>query len=262
MQDISVFDLIREELLDDDAIGFCFERNISSLNEINQFFIDKPECTAPGQGFGVVMVNLRAVLTDYFLKTPSLDICFEVLKVVEQIDMRAVHICIDNGPSTLEKLQEFNRRHGGFMSLRNCGLKSSLKLREVCAKYEYLYGYSQLVDSQKLGAEYGEISSLRLDIDLYSLVCKESLSVRSYNICRSAGLTSLVQILKHYYSGDSFKKFRNCGKASKIELIGLCERYKYLLYEPLNDDESLLSAYELSIAKIKLELQLLRISES
>lgn len=54
----------------------------------------------------------------------------------------------------------------------------------------------------------------------------EQLSVRSYNICRNNGLSSLAHILGYYAKNKTFKDLRNCGRRSEEELIAICEKYE------------------------------------
>lgn len=54
---------------------------------------------------------------------------------------------------------------------------------------------------------------------------KENISVRSYNVCKDNGLTS-VEALKAYYNKyESFLYLKNCGRKTNEELIGLCKKY-------------------------------------
>lgn len=54
----------------------------------------------------------------------------------------------------------------------------------------------------------------------------ETLSVRSYHVCRYNGLETLKEIIEFYRENRSFNKLRNCGKKSDEELTELCNKYK------------------------------------
>ena len=63
------------------------------------------------------------------------------------------------------------------------------------------------------------------DISLDSLLKDGQLSVRSTNLCRASGLTSLSRIIAFYERFEGFSMIRNCGTLSNNELIALCENH-------------------------------------
>ena len=69
------------------------------------------------------------------------------------------------------------------------------------------------------------MNSNREDILLEELIDNEWLSVRSINICKDAGLTSLNRILDFYAKKGSFMSIRNCGAKTDKELIEICKKY-------------------------------------
>ena len=72
---------------------------------------------------------------------------------------------------------------------------------------------------------FGIMNSNREDILLEELIDNEWLSVRSINICKDAGLTSLNRILDFYAKKGSFMSIRNCGAKTDKELIEICKKY-------------------------------------
>ncbi len=64
-------------------------------------------------------------------------------------------------------------------------------------------------------------------VSLEFLASEKLLSVRSVNICRSQGLTSLKSILDYYKNNGSFVTIKNCGKLSEDELVEFCKGFIY-----------------------------------
>ncbi len=69
------------------------------------------------------------------------------------------------------------------------------------------------------------MDTLKEDILIEELIDNEWLSVRSINICKDAGLTSLKRILDFYAKKGSFMSIRNCGAKTDKELIEICRKY-------------------------------------
>jgi len=53
----------------------------------------------------------------------------------------------------------------------------------------------------------------------------ESLSERTKNVCLKGSLDTLYKILSYYLKNGNFKKIRNCGEKTNLELIALAEKY-------------------------------------
>lgn len=60
---------------------------------------------------------------------------------------------------------------------------------------------------------------------LEELRYNESLSVRTYNVCRYSRLNTLKDILLFYQNNKTFKNIRNCGSKSETELLNICKKY-------------------------------------
>ncbi len=64
------------------------------------------------------------------------------------------------------------------------------------------------------------------DVSLQLLLSRKWLSVRAVNICQIFWLDSLSEIYDFLEENGTFKKLKNCGKRSELELIALCAVYK------------------------------------
>lgn len=53
-----------------------------------------------------------------------------------------------------------------------------------------------------------------------------NLSVRSYHACKYNEIESILDLKSYYLKHRTFKKLRNCGEKSSIELIRLCNQYQ------------------------------------
>lgn len=69
------------------------------------------------------------------------------------------------------------------------------------------------------------------NIGLKELSGIEKLDSRTYNICEDNDLTDLKTILQYFLENSSFKKLRNCGDKSNQELINICNKYKYSIFQ-------------------------------
>ena len=59
-----------------------------------------------------------------------------------------------------------------------------------------------------------------------SLLNQGLISARAYNVCRSAELINLIDVIRFYKQKGTFKNIRNCGISTQIELIKLFEKYE------------------------------------
>lgn len=55
---------------------------------------------------------------------------------------------------------------------------------------------------------------------------RKEISVRSYHVCKSNDLNSVLDLNKYYNKNKSFEKLRNCGRKSNEELIDMCNKYQ------------------------------------
>jgi succinate dehydrogenase flavin-adding protein (antitoxin of CptAB toxin-antitoxin module) len=65
-----------------------------------------------------------------------------------------------------------------------------------------------------------------MDIQLDDLKELHDFSVRSYNICKSNGLSTLKKILEYQRDNISFKNLKYCGEKSEKELLTICHYHR------------------------------------
>jgi hypothetical protein len=156
---------------------------------------------------------------------PNFDISLKLLTVYENISLRAINICKDNGISTISEILEYRQVYKDFKSSRNCGVKTNDELLYLCEKYNNFY----IIKPDVVNEEDEEIQIELIDnIKLQALAKIEDMSCRSYNVCLDAGLTSLRLIIQHYHNNKKygFLKCRNCGVTTNNELINICRKYE------------------------------------
>jgi hypothetical protein len=71
------------------------------------------------------------------------ELSFSNFVIEEELSVRAQHICEDNDLNSPGSILEYLRKHGDFLKLRNCGLKSNEELLEVCKKFEKGFNQKQ-----------------------------------------------------------------------------------------------------------------------
>jgi hypothetical protein len=72
---------------------------------------------------------------------------------------------------------------------------------------------------------------VRIDTLISELNSFGILSVRAVNICLDQNMHQVIDLLKYYMSGGSFRKIRNCGLKTQLELDNFCSQYEYLISE-------------------------------
>lgn len=65
----------------------------------------------------------------------------------------------------------------------------------------------------------------------------KKISVRSYNVCKSNKLNTIFELKDFYNKRGSFRYLRNCGSASNIELISICNNYDDINFEENYENE-------------------------
>jgi hypothetical protein len=58
---------------------------------------------------------------------------------------------------------------------------------------------------------------------LDQLLAYKKITIRSYNVLQSIGISCLKQIVNYYLENKDFRKIKNCGNKSNLELTELCE---------------------------------------
>jgi hypothetical protein len=72
---------------------------------------------------------------------------------------------------------------------------------------------------------------VRIDTLIRELNSFGILSARAVNICLDQNIHQVIDLLKYYISGGSFRKIRNCGLKTLLELDNFCSQYEYLITE-------------------------------
>ena len=67
--------------------------------------------------------------------------------------------------------------------------------------------------------------NLNKNISFEKFAANEDLSVRAYNVCYNASINTIQDLLNFYLKKKTFKKIRNCGTNTNIELILICKKY-------------------------------------
>lgn len=63
---------------------------------------------------------------------------------------------------------------------------------------------------------------------------KEEISVRAFNTCTDNEIETISELIEYYNTYGSFKHFRNCGKKTDSELVGICLKYFDLESQSIN----------------------------
>lgn len=53
----------------------------------------------------------------------------------------------------------------------------------------------------------------------------KEMSVRSYNVCIDNDIYNVEELIEYYLANKSFKKLRNCGEKSNLELTTICKKF-------------------------------------
>jgi hypothetical protein len=152
-------------------------------------------------------------------------ISLEELATFENLPQSLVLLCYRSGFPSLQAILDYQKSHGEFLNLKDCGKKSNEVLQKLCAKYS-----DQVVKVavEQRHCELRRKEQLILDsikdIELQDLAEFEGMSTVSYNACSLSGLTSLKKILRYYYNNKryGFINLRHCSTVTSRELIKIC----------------------------------------
>ena len=138
----------------------------------------------------------------------------------ESLSIRTYNICKYNNLNTLEDILKYYKTHRSFKGLRNCGTKTDEELKYICKKYTYPVASATTNHTN---------TEIQQNISLDELNRFETLSRRTYNICKCNDLQTLLDLILFQEKYGSFKRLRNCGTKSEKELNKICLKYKKLL---------------------------------
>jgi hypothetical protein len=137
----------------------------------------------------------------------------------ESLSIRTYNICKYNDLNTLEDILKYYKTHRSFKGLRNCGTKTDEELKNICKIYIYPAPSATLNHTN---------TEIQQNISLDELNRFETLSRRTYNICKYNDLQTLLDLILFQEKYGSFKRLRNCGTKSEKELNKICLKYKKL----------------------------------
>ena len=243
MEDVLITDLVKNEKISVEVAAFCRKRGFDSLVSIVNFFLSEGNEGEIEKIDFSLRNQLKELCKQYiyqkFENNTNLDIPLQELYVVENMSQRAFGVCYSAGLTTLGSILQHRWVNSGFSRFRNCGNKSNKELIQLCDKYDNLILNNKTINIGLYTVSEGEKSpnkpideQISIDIveniTLQTLVEIERMSVRAYNVCESAGLTSLRLIIQYYYNNkrSGFLSLRKVGKKSNEELISICLKYE------------------------------------
>ncbi len=243
MEDILLAELREKGQISGEATSFCQSQGLKSLNSIINFFLSDENLDELDKiSFGIKS-NLKD-LCKVYLNIESgnkikLEMPIQHLSIIENMTQRTLNVCYSANFKSLHSILKYQLENFNFLRLRNCGFLSNKELILICVKYNELMLSNSLNSSDlELVNTENEIKSdtyennisieLTENIDLNTLSKIENMSVRSYNVCNNAYLTSLKLIIEYYLNDGSskFLKIRNCGIKANLELINICKKYE------------------------------------
>jgi len=234
--DFLLDDIIKSGRLWEDTKSLCSKYQLNNLEEIYNFIISE-QLNVEIEGIkSYAIYDLLRLYLDYIKYSDNnnliLTLPIHLLAIYEKMSQRTLNICIDAGFTNLHSILKYRNQNIDFKKLRNCGQISNDELTLIYKNYKNLdISYSdEKTDSELLVNELFSNGSFD-DISLQTLANIEKMSVRSYNVCDNANLTSLKQIMQFYYQNfkSQFLCIRNCGEKANNELVSICQKYEKLL---------------------------------
>jgi transcriptional regulator with XRE-family HTH domain len=131
--------------------------------------------------------------------------------VQSNLSTRALNILMRKEFKSIYDLVEYYKKHGNFLSIRNCGDSSSKELIELSKKY--INGSTNHVP---MASEKDELRKIGL---------QSNLSTRTFNILISRDFESIYDLVDYYKRNGDFLSIDGCGMKSNRELIELAEKY-------------------------------------
>ncbi len=140
------------------------------------------------------------------------DILLGDLAIIEHLSKESITICKKNRLISLLSIIDFFQSEENNYGIERMNPDVRSELRKLCKKH-----FKQDI-----------FQSEEKDIPLQRLDILENMSQRAMNVCISAGLKSLKEILKIGQTHSGFLCFRNCGSKSNEELMNICKKYDNL----------------------------------
>lgn len=156
------------------------------------------------------------------------------------LSAEVVHFCEASGLTDLSRIQAHEAAHGSFLTLHGgepyhetalLNMLTMIRLRDEAEQELHspaALGLPMTSPTPATGAQRKSempppqpIGSNPSIVELYST---ELLTVRAYNVCRSADLFRVSDIREFALRNGGFGKLRNCGRKTEIELEALLSR--------------------------------------
>ncbi|MBL0128324.1 MAG: hypothetical protein IPP83_12930 [Flavobacteriales bacterium] len=170
----------------------------------------------------------------------------EELRDRYQLPEEVVDFCRSAGLLTLGAIQEHEAVHGTFLNLNGADIAVEKRLHDVLTAVRLqdtneLYG---VIPAVEWDAEQARLHSRRMrvetpgrsdamrdpDPDLERILDLFNLSIRAYNVCKTNELWSLSGIMAFSLKHDGFKKLRNCGIKTQMELMDMLHEASIMGY--------------------------------
>jgi hypothetical protein len=127
------------------------------------------------------------------------------------LSIRAYHVCVDLGLTTLEDLRLYYEDHKSFLAARNCGKKTNEELVALLANGVQI--------NPSVKQEGNNDPKFRTKIK--EIFDRFDISVRAFNVCQTLNLETLGDLAKYYHENGNFLDAKNCGDKTNKELIYL-----------------------------------------
>ena len=156
-----------------------------------------------------------------------LNITLYELAMQENMSARAIGVCTHMGLDTLEKIQYYYMKQGGFMHLRNVGSKTNAELIDLCKKLEI--DENSVKDHSLIPGIGNPRIKIKHDLELRVLANIERMSPVCIHHCLHKELTSLNLIMRYFnrYQKNGYLLSKSCGTRVAYELEKICRKYEF-----------------------------------
>lgn len=154
------------------------------------------------------------------------DITLDVLYQNERISKRSIGVCRIANLNTLKEVIEYYYKHGTFIEIRNCGIKSDKELIEICKKYINnpfrVIETPQTIIDRSIEEIFNKLNPFKRGLlNRYIQFLINALNVRSKNVIinlfgYSPNAKDLME--KIFAFEFDFNEIRNIGEKSEKEL--------------------------------------------
>ncbi len=224
----SIKELKQSKLISGLAYNMCCRRDLNSLNDICEFY-KKYRSFERMRGCGRKTNNdLISLVYEYF---PEVEISIRDEKEhpdsIESLRARGeisdhtyytlrIHEEFDQHLRNLKEIIAYYKKNWSFDDLRGLGDKSRGELMTLMKNNNV-----ELPDVPHI-----ILTAKQSKYTLDDLMTLEELPVRAYNILKSAGINTFIELLTYYYKNRTFVSLQNMGQKSEWELLEIINKYK------------------------------------